>query len=70
TEAHRLEALPAEIARLEAEIAKLAAFLSDPEVYTAAPDKARKATDALAERQARLGAAEEEWLTLEEKASG
>jgi ABC transport system ATP-binding/permease protein len=70
TEAHRLEALPAEIARLEAEIAKLAAFLSDPEVYTSAPEKARKATDALAERQARLGAAEEEWLVLEEKASG
>ncbi|MCU4653562.1 ATP-binding cassette domain-containing protein [Roseibacterium sp. SDUM158016] len=68
TEAHRLEALPAEIARLEAEIAKLAEFLSDPQVYATAPAKAEKAGAALAERQALLSAAEEEWLTLEEKA--
>ncbi|MDG4647593.1 ATP-binding cassette domain-containing protein [Roseibacterium sp. SDUM158017] len=70
TEAHRLEALPAEIDRLEAEIAKLAEFLSDPEVYASAPAKAEKASAALAERQARLGAAEEEWLRLEDKAAG
>ncbi|MFM2356297.1 MAG: hypothetical protein RLZZ528_2033 [Pseudomonadota bacterium] len=69
TEKHRLEALPAIIARLEAEIAKLAQFLSDPQVYAAAPDKAKKAADGLAERQAALASAEEEWLTLEEKAS-
>jgi ATP-binding cassette subfamily F protein uup len=30
--------------------------------------KFRKATEALAERQAALAAAEEEWLALEEKA--
>jgi ATP-binding cassette subfamily F protein uup len=70
TEAHRLDALPAEIARLEAEIAKLAEFLSDPEVYASAPAKAEKASAALADRQAKLTAAEEEWLTLEEKAAG
>jgi ATP-binding cassette subfamily F protein uup len=70
TEAHRLDALPAEIARLEAEIAKLAEFLSDPEVYGSAPAKAEKASAALADRQAKLTAAEEEWLTLEEKAAG
>ncbi len=70
TETHRLAALPDEIARLEAEIAKLAEFLSDPDVYTTAPAKAEKATAALAERQAKLDAAEEEWLTLEEKAAG
>jgi ATP-binding cassette subfamily F protein uup len=69
TETHRLAALPAEIARLEAEIAKLAEFLSDPEVYAKAPAKAEKATAALSERQSKLDAAEEEWLTLEEKAS-
>jgi len=68
TEAHRLDALPDEIARLEAEIAKLADFLSDPDVYASAPAKAEKASAALAERQAKLSAAEEEWLTLEEKA--
>jgi ATP-binding cassette subfamily F protein uup len=70
TESHRLAALPDEIARLEAEIAKLAEFLSDPAVYTSAPAKAEKASAALAERQAKLDAAEEEWLTLEEKAAG
>jgi ATP-binding cassette subfamily F protein uup len=70
TETHRLAALPAEIARLEAEIAKLAEFLSDPEVYATAPAKAEKASGALSERQAKLDAAEEEWLTLEEKAAG
>jgi len=69
TETHRLAALPDEITRLEAEIAKLAEFLSDPEVYTTAPAKAEKATAALAERQEKLNAAEEEWLMLEEKAA-
>ena len=68
TEKHRLEALPAEIARLEAEIAKLSDLLSDPQIYTAQPVKAQKATEALSERQAKLEAAEMEWLELEEKA--
>ncbi|MBA4489726.1 ABC-F family ATP-binding cassette domain-containing protein [Paracoccus sp. S1E-3] len=68
TEKHRLEALPAVIARLEAEIARLSAFLSDAAVYTDAPAKAQKATEALAERQGALDAAEEEWLILAEKA--
>ncbi|RNF33146.1 ABC-F family ATP-binding cassette domain-containing protein [Paracoccus methylarcula] len=70
TEKHRLEELPAIIQRLEAEIAKLSEFLSDPELYRTAPAKFRKATDALGERQAMLDKAEEEWLLLEEKASG
>ena len=70
TEKHRLAALPDEIARLEAEIAKLGALLSDPELFTREPVKFRKATEALTERQARLDAAEEEWLLLEEKAEG
>lgn len=68
TEKHRLEALPAEIERLEAEMAKLQELLSDPDLYTREPVKFRKATEALTERQAKLSAAEEEWLTLEEKA--
>lgn len=70
TEKHRLEALPAEIERLEAEIAKLEQLMSDPELFTREPVKFRKATEALTERQEKLAAAEEEWLTLEEKASG
>ncbi|KIC48614.1 ATP-binding cassette domain-containing protein [Tateyamaria sp. ANG-S1] len=68
TEKHRLEALPAEIERLEAEMAKLQELLSDPDLYTREPVKFRKATEALAERQTKLEAAEEEWLLLEEKA--
>ncbi|MEM8731377.1 MAG: ATP-binding cassette domain-containing protein [Pseudomonadota bacterium] len=68
TEKHRLEALPAEIERLEAEIGKLEALLADPDLYASAPVKFQKATDALVERHGKLAAAEEEWLTLEEKA--
>ncbi|MHA7874586.1 ABC-F family ATP-binding cassette domain-containing protein [Roseivivax sp.] len=70
SEKHRLEELPAEIERLEAEIAKLNELLTDPELYSREPVKFRKATEALAERQDRLSGAEEEWLTLEEKAGG
>ena len=69
TEKHRLEALPAEIERLEAEIVKLQELMSDPDLFTENPVKFQKATDALIERQARLDEAEEEWLMLEEKAS-
>jgi len=69
TEAHRLEALPAEIERLEAEIRKLEEFLSAPDLFTREPVKFHKATEALAERQLRLAEAEDEWLRLEEKAS-
>ncbi|MFV0301721.1 MAG: ATP-binding cassette domain-containing protein, partial [Paracoccus sp. (in: a-proteobacteria)] len=68
TERHRLDALPALIERLEAEIARLSEFLSDAAIYTDAPAKAQKATEALSERQAALEAAEEEWLLLAEKA--
>ena len=68
TEAHRLEKLPAEIARLEAEIAKLTELLADPALFTREPVKFRKASDALTERQEKLAAAEEEWLALAEKA--
>ncbi|MCA0043691.1 ABC-F family ATP-binding cassette domain-containing protein [Celeribacter litoreus] len=69
TEKHRLEALPAEIERLEAEIAKLGELLADPELFTREPVKFSKATEMLTERQTALDAAEEEWLMLEEKNS-
>jgi ABC transport system ATP-binding/permease protein len=68
TEKHRLEALPAEISRLEAEIAKLEELMSDPALYTDNPVKFQKATDALVERNEKLQDAEAEWLVLEEKA--
>jgi ATP-binding cassette subfamily F protein uup len=70
TERHRLDALPGVIERLEAEIGKLGQLLSDPDLFAREPVKFRKATEALAERQAALAAAEEEWLALEEKAAG
>ena len=68
TEKHRLEKLPAIIERLEAEIAKLEQFMSDPDLFNKEPLKWQKATEALVERQSALNEAEEEWLTLEEKA--
>ena len=69
TERHRLDALPGIIERLEAEIGRLSDFLSDPELFGKAPDRFRRASEGLAERQAALAAAEEEWLMLEEKAA-
>ena len=68
TESHRLDALPGVIARLEAEAAKLSALLADPALYGREPVKFAKATEMLAERQAALAAAEEEWLALAERA--
>ncbi len=69
TEKHRLDALPGIIEKLETEIGKLSDFLSDPALFQTAPDKFRRASEGLAERQAALSAAEEEWLMLEEKAT-
>ncbi|MGB7242174.1 MAG: ATP-binding cassette domain-containing protein [Sulfitobacter sp.] len=68
TEKHRLEGLPAEIAKLEAEIAKLEELMSDPALFTENPVKFQKATDALLERHEKLSQAEEDWITLEDKA--
>jgi len=69
-EKHRLEALPAEMERLEQEIAKLQGLMADPDLFTREPVKFKKATEALVERQEKLAAAEEEWLELEEKSDG
>jgi len=70
TERKRLETLPDLIGRLEVEIAKLAELLSDADLFTREPAKFRKATEAMAERQTALEAAEAEWLTLAERAEG
>jgi len=68
TEKHRLETLPREIDRLEAEIGKLETLLADPGLYAREPKKFDTATKALVERQEKLAASEEEWLTLAGKA--
>jgi ATP-binding cassette subfamily F protein uup len=68
TERKRLETLPDIIGRLEAEIAKLAEFLSDADLFQKEPVKFKKATEAMAERQQALAAAEEEWLALADRA--
>ncbi len=68
TERHRLGELPGIIARLEAEIAKLEDFLAaDPNMFTDAPVKFQKASDALVERHTALSDAEEEWMALAER---
>ncbi len=67
TERHRLESLPKQIEAIEAEIGKLTDFLSDPLLFSQSPDKFRRASEGLADRQASLAAAEEEWLALAEK---
>ncbi|RIA00678.1 ATP-binding cassette domain-containing protein [Cereibacter sphaeroides] len=69
TERKRLDALPGLIERLEAEIAKLGEFLAADDLFTREPVKFQKASEAMAERQTLLSQAEEEWLTLEDKAS-
>ena len=68
TERKRFDDLPALMERLQAEIGKLTAFLSQPDLYDKEPLKFRKASEGLAERQAALAAAEEEWLALAERA--
>ncbi len=67
TERKRLEVLPGLIAKLEAEIGKLTDFISDPAMFTKEPVKFRKASEAMAERQAVLSATEQEWLDLAER---
>ena len=69
TETHRLDALPAEIDRLTEETPP-GRPPRRPRPLHAAPVKFRKGAEMLAQRQAALGAAEEEWLALEACAGG
>ncbi|WP_333814903.1 ABC-F family ATP-binding cassette domain-containing protein [Tabrizicola sp.] len=68
TERKRLDDLPDLIARLESEIGKLATLLADADLFIREPVKFRKATEALADRQSALEAAESEWLELADRA--
>ncbi len=68
-ETHRLKALPDEIDRLEAEIRRLEEGLAEPDLFTRDRRKFDKISHGLAERQEKLGAAEQEWLDLEDRAT-
>ena len=62
---HALETLPATMAKLEKEIAVLCEWLADPGLYARDPKGFEAKSKGLAEREAALAAAEEEWLRLE-----
>ncbi len=62
---HALETLPATMAKLEKEIAVLRDWLADPGLYARDPKGFETKSRGLAEREAALAAAEEEWLRLE-----
>jgi ABC transport system ATP-binding/permease protein len=67
TDRKRFEDLPGIMERLEAEIGKLSVLLESEDLFTKEPVKFRKASEILADRQAQLSAAEEEWLALAER---
>ena len=62
---HALATLPATMEKLQKEIGVLRNWLADPELYARDPKGFTQRTAALAEREAALAAAEEEWLRLE-----
>ncbi len=68
TEKHRLEALPGLMDALTGEIAKLEELLADPALFSRDQPRFVKASALLVTRQTALAKAEEEWLSLSEKA--
>ena len=62
---HALETLPKAIAALQDEMRKLQAKLDDPQFYARDRSGFEQASLALAELQARIATAEEQWLELE-----
>ncbi len=64
-EQHALKTLPAEIEALSAEVARLEAALADPSVYETDREAVERTARALDGAQAKLQAAEDEWLRLE-----
>jgi ATP-binding cassette subfamily F protein uup len=62
---HALETLPARIEALQAEVARLGALLADADLYARDPARFAAATNGLADAQAGLAAAEDQWLALE-----
>ena len=68
TEKHRLEALPGLMDALAGEIAKLEELLADPTLFSRDQPRFAKASALLVTRQTALAKAEEEWLSLSDKA--
>jgi ATP-binding cassette subfamily F protein uup len=64
---HALETLPARMEELERMIAEHGRALTDPDLFTKDPAGFERAQKGLAEAQAELEAAEEQWLELEMK---
>jgi ATP-binding cassette subfamily F protein uup len=64
-EKHALETLPARIDALTTEIATLQSKLADGTLYSKDPKAFAETTAALAKSEAKLTAAEEQWLELE-----
>jgi ATP-binding cassette subfamily F protein uup len=62
---HALETLPARMEALRRQMAKLGALLDDPTFYARDPVRFAEASAAFATAKADLGAAEDEWLSLE-----
>ena len=62
---HALETLPQEMEKLQVDIDKHQATLTEPNLFTADPDKFENAVQALDKAQANLAAAEERWIELE-----
>ncbi|WP_416137480.1 ATP-binding cassette domain-containing protein [Halomonas sp. HK25] len=65
-----LDALPAEIERLEGEVAKFEATMGDPGFYQQDATQVAATLEALGARQAELDAAMERWMELEAMAAG
>ena len=62
---HALETLPKTMEALQAEISRLEGVLAEPDLFAKNPSRFKISSKALAETQAKLAAAEEKWLELE-----
>lgn len=67
-EQHELDGLPGRIAKLEGDIDRIEGALADPGAYARDPGRYAKLTDWLVKSKEELGAAEERWLELSDKA--
>ncbi|NKB19030.1 MAG: ATP-binding cassette domain-containing protein [Alphaproteobacteria bacterium] len=62
---HALETLPKQMEQLQIDIDRYQTTLTEPDLFTADPEKFEKAAQALDKAQADLASAEERWLELE-----